>query len=130
MTSLPLGQGTFIWSPLPVELNDRSEVLETLYRYALQQADVTNELIWHKGGDNPGVYGRRLSYKEGDLFIFVSEFAEDVEIEVTNPHTGRTYAFILEQERSVLYHTDLTGTVVNSYRNVTINQRKTTVHSS
>ncbi|MCK9821840.1 hypothetical protein M1769_16765, partial [Komagataeibacter oboediens] len=62
VTSLPLGQGTFIWSPLPVELNDRSEVLETLYRYALQQADVTNELIWHKGGDNPGVYGRRLSY--------------------------------------------------------------------
>ncbi|RQW18771.1 glycoside hydrolase [Bacillus sp. C1-1] len=130
VTSISIGQGTFIWSPLPVELNDRSEVIEALYRYALQQANVTSELIWHKGGENPGVYGRKLSFKEGELFIFVSEFAEDVEVEVTNPITSKTYAFILEQERSVLYHTDLTGTIINSYRDVSINERRTTVHSS
>ncbi|WP_307728751.1 hypothetical protein [Alkalicoccobacillus plakortidis] len=111
-----IGQGTFIWSPLPVELNNRLEPLKELYRFALQQAGVTEELIWNKGGDNPGVYGRRLSFDDGDLYIFVSEFAGDVEVEVTNPVLNKTYSVKLEQERSVLFQTNAAGEIVTTYR--------------
>lgn len=122
VTSLAIGAGTFIWSPLPIELNDRTESLKALYRFAMKQAGIRTELIWNKGGENPGVYGRRLSYENGDLFLFVSEFAGDVEVEITNPRNGKTYSFLLEKERSVLFHTDDAGTVMNTYRAATINE--------
>ncbi|GAF11313.1 hypothetical protein JCM19045_408 [Bacillus sp. JCM 19045] len=103
VTSLAIGAGIFIWSPLPVELNDRNEPIKALYRFALNKAGVTEELVWNKGGENPGVYGRRLAFEDGELFLFVSEFAGDVEIEITNPRTGKTYDFLLEKERSVYF---------------------------
>lgn len=114
--TLTIGQGTFIWSPLPVELNDRVETVKALYGYALQQASIGEELIWEKGGNHPGIYGRRLSFEYGDLYIFVSECAGDVDVEVTNPVLDRTYSVTIEQERSVMFCTDAKGEMVATYR--------------
>lgn len=116
VTLTTIGNGQFIWSPLPLELNNRSETIKALYEFALKQADVTNELIWAKGGENPGIYGRRLSFEEGYLFIFVSEFAGVVNLEVTNPENNQTYSFEIEEERSVLFRTNQEGEVMSVYR--------------
>ncbi|MCD1261003.1 beta-galactosidase [Paenibacillus athensensis] len=112
----PLGQGALIWCPLPVELNERSEPLVQLYAHALAQAGVGAELIWTRGGELPGVYGRKLSFRDGALYVFVSEFAADAEIEVTDPTSGASYAFELESERTVMFATRASGELLAVYR--------------
>jgi len=114
--SYPLGKGTLIWCPLPVELNERTEPLVQLYAHALAQAGVGAELRWTRGGELPGVYGRKLSFRDGALYIFVSEFAADAEIEVTDPASGASYAFELESERTVMFATKTSGELLAVYR--------------
>ncbi|RXZ82559.1 glycoside hydrolase [Paenibacillaceae bacterium] len=109
LTCAELGAGKLIWCPLPVELNEHNEPLEELYRYALQQAGAALELEWLSGGDNPGVYGRKLSFREGALFIFISETAMEEEIEVRDNATGRRYAFTLAPERTVMFAAQANG---------------------
>lgn len=111
-----LGKGKLIWCPLPVELNERGSSLEALYKYALAEAGVKEELIWIKGGELPGIYGRKLSFDEGCLYIFVSEYSVDTELEVKDPDTGRSYAFELEAERTVMFAADREGAVTAVYR--------------
>lgn len=113
--TIPLGKGQIIWSPLPVELNERSEVMRALYQYAIENANVRRELEWIKG-DYPGIYGRKLSFKEGNLFIFVSEFSQDTIVEIKDHETNTRYAFELEKERTVMFTTHLDGSIVTTYR--------------
>lgn len=125
VVEVELGQGRLIWCPLPLELNDRDEPAAALYRYAVATAGVQSELEWQAGGDLPGVYGRKLTFAEGALFVFVSEYAWDTEVKVTDKITGTEYSFILAKERSVLFETDSDGHVVSVYRpdEVTIDAR-------
>ncbi|OAB43927.1 beta-galactosidase [Paenibacillus antarcticus] len=116
VVNIPLGKGRLIWSPLPVELSERNETTTALYRYAINAAGVERELEWISGGKLAGVYGRKLSFATGALFTFVSEYALDAKIEVKDPATGRTYAFVLEQERSVLFATNEAGDLLGVYR--------------
>ncbi|MGF7048627.1 hypothetical protein J2T13_003135 [Paenibacillus sp. DS2015] len=116
VVNIPLGKGRLIWSPLPIELSERSDTTAAIYRYAIDAAGVERELDWLSGGNLPGVYGRKLSFNTGALFTFVSEYALDAKIEVKDPATGRTYAFMLEQERSVLFATDKAGDLLGVYR--------------
>jgi hypothetical protein len=111
-----MGKGSLIWCSTPVELNERSEPIIALYRYAMSKAHVGDELTWLQGGELPGIYGRKLSFREGALMIFVSEYAHDTEIIVADPRSGKSYSFMLEKERSVLFMTDATGQVVSIYR--------------
>ncbi|MRN56258.1 alpha-amylase family protein [Paenibacillus monticola] len=116
VVELPLGKGRLIWCPLPLELNERDEPIVELYRHAVEASGIETELEWVVGGDLPGVYGRKLSFAEGSLYIFVSEYAWDAEIEVRDPDTSISYTFRLEQERSVLFATDMAGQLVSVYR--------------
>lgn len=116
VVNIPLGKGRLIWSPLPVELNDRSDTTAALYRYAMNVARVESDFEWINGGELAGIYGRKLSFATGGLFTFVSEYALDVKIEVKDSATGRTYSFVLEQERSVLFATDIKGDLLGVYR--------------
>ncbi|ASK62208.1 glycoside hydrolase [Virgibacillus phasianinus] len=109
------GKGTIIWCPLPVELNERSEPIIALYEYAIDHAGIPKHLQWRKG-DFPGNYGRKLSFASGSLFIFVSEFARDTPVEVNDPDTNKTYSFLLEAERTVMFATDKEGNVTSVYR--------------
>ncbi|NYE03466.1 hypothetical protein F4694_000185 [Bacillus niacini] len=120
------GKGTIIWSPLPMELNERSASIAALYQYALRNAGISEHLIWNEG-DFPGVYGRKLEFEQGSLFIFVSEFSSDANVSVTDPKPGQTYEFLLESERSVLFAADKTGEIIGIYRGdeVKINARRT-----
>jgi len=116
VTELALGAGRLLWCPLPLELNDRSEPMLALYRQALAAADVQPELEWLAGGSLPGVYGRRLAYEQGALYVFVSEYACDAQIAVRDPRTGRTYRFELARERSVLFAAGADGELLAVYR--------------
>ncbi|MEK3881709.1 beta-galactosidase [Paenibacillus sp. PL2-23] len=120
-----LGQGRLLWCPLPVELNERAEAVETLYRYALETSGVNRELLWLEGGELPGVYGRKLRFGGGSLLLFVSECGFDANVRVEDPHTGAVYAFQLEKERSVMFAVDAAGAVTAVYRpeEVTIQQQ-------
>ncbi|PAV31673.1 glycoside hydrolase [Virgibacillus profundi] len=109
------GKGEIIWSPLPVELNERSEPIIALYEHALKKANISAELDWLEG-DFPGVYGRKLSFENGSLYIFVSEFAEDTPITFRDSITEKSYSFILATERTVMFSTDETGKITNVYR--------------
>ncbi|MEK4451047.1 beta-galactosidase [Paenibacillus sp. FSL L8-0506] len=116
VVNLPLGKGRLLWSPLPVELSERRDTTAALYRYAVNAAFVECDLEWISGGDLAGIYGRKLSFATGALFTFVSEYAQDAKIEVKDSATGRTYSFVLEQERSVLFATDSKGDLLGVYR--------------
>ncbi|GGA14350.1 hypothetical protein GCM10008018_69080 [Paenibacillus marchantiophytorum] len=111
-----LGKGKLIWCPLPIELNERGESIEALYNFALSEAGVEAELTWVKGGQLPGVYGRKLGFEQGSLFIFVSEYSVDTDIEVMDPATGHSYAFELESERTVMFAADSQGKLLAVYR--------------
>lgn len=109
------GKGKIIWSPLPVELNNEKDPMIALYQYAMQKATIKEHLHWIKG-DFPGIYGRKLSFPNGKLFIFVSEFGEDCDIEIEDPKTKKTYAFTLEKERTVMFATNKSGDIRQVYR--------------
>lgn len=114
--TVSLGAGQFIWCPLPVELNERWEPIQALYKEAIQAAGAEQELEWLKGAGLPGVYGRKLTFNEGSLYIFVSEYGASAELEVRDPVTGTAYAFTLERERTVMFTTDGDGRVRTVYR--------------
>jgi hypothetical protein len=116
LVEIKLGKGSVIWCPLPLELNHRTETLKEVYQYALDMAGAAKELEWISGGELPGVYGRKLTFEQGQLFIFVSEYGIPATVSVRNPDTGSIYTFMLESERSVLFATDRQGGLLSVYR--------------
>lgn len=116
MVQVPLGKGSVLWSPLPVELNGRDEPLAALYRYATEIAGIHSELTWLAGGDCAGVYGRKLAFAKGSLYVFVSEYAVSTPVHVRDTATGLSYEFVLESGRSVLFATDEDGQLLAVYR--------------
>jgi hypothetical protein len=120
LQAVKIGKGELVWCPLPVELNVRKEVLEKLYAFAMEKAGLTRDLEWIEGGENRGVYGRKLSFDKGDLFVFVSEFAADTPIAVKDRKTKNTYRFILERGRVVVFATNSEGQFIASLRDISI----------
>jgi len=116
VVDIPLGKGRLIWSPLPVELNERLDTVARLYRYAIDAAGCESGLEWLQGGDIAGVYGRKLRFKNGFLYVFVSEFAWNVNVKVKDTDSKASYAFTLEKERSVLFAADAQGNLISVYR--------------
>lgn len=116
------GKGHIIWCPVPVELNDRNDPIIALYQHALNKAGVAETMTWLQG-DIPGIYGQKLTFDQGRLFIFVSEFSADQTVKFTDPMTHKTYEFLLEKERTVMFMADQEGDLVKTYRpdEVTIN---------
>lgn len=114
--TVPLGAGRFIWCPLPVELNERWEPIQALYSEAMQAAAVSPELEWLKGGGLPGIYGRKLAFERGSLYIFISEYGVTTDIEVRDPDSGAAYRFPLERERTVMFTADPQGQIQTVYR--------------
>lgn len=111
-----VGRGKLIHCPLPVELGEGPEPCEALYRYALEAAGVKQELEWLSGGGNAGIFGRKQAFREGALFVFVSESAVPENVAVKDPATGCVYRFELEPERSVMFAVSGEGKLVATYR--------------
>ncbi|CAH1200561.1 hypothetical protein PAECIP111893_01449 [Paenibacillus plantiphilus] len=116
IVDVPLGAGLLLWCPLPVELNERSETIAALYRYAASAAKCSSEMEWISGGELLGIYGNKLTFAGGSLYVFVSEFARDAEIAIKDSRTNKMYSFKLASERSVLFATDAEGCIASVYR--------------
>lgn len=110
-----IGKGKLIWSPFPIELNERNEPLIALYNHAIAESNISPHLEWIEG-DYPGIYGRKLSLEDADLFVFVSEFGEDTTVKIKNPVNQVIFEFVLEAERSVPFATDRVGNIIGTYR--------------
>lgn len=115
-----VGAGTLLWCPLPVELSEQSDVVIALYRHAVTKAGIQPWLRWCKGQDKRGVYGGKLPFDNGALYVFVSEHADAVDVCVQDGASGRTYTCTVEAQRSALFAVDQTGAVIASYRQVPI----------
>lgn len=116
LRAYPLGRGTLLWCPLPIELNERGEAMRAVYEHALRMAGIAAELVWERGGDLAGLYGRKLRFADGALYVFVSEYGEDADVAVADPDTGKRYAFTVKRERSVLFFANADGAVEAVYR--------------
>lgn len=116
LVDVKLGAGRLLWSPLPVELNDRIDAISALYRHALELSAADTGLIWNQGGEHSGVYGRKVTFEEGALFVFGSEQSWDANVEVKDPSTGLIYSFVLEADRSILFAVDASGDLLSVYR--------------
>ncbi len=123
LIEVEIGKGRLLWCPLPVELNERTDVLTALYRKALSHAGVEEELEWIKGGEFPGIYGRKLIFQDGYLYTFVSEYAVNTNIKIKDTATNQVFQFNLEKERSVLFATDKQGNIIASYRDQEIKKQ-------
>ncbi|MFC3802186.1 beta-galactosidase [Cohnella sp. GCM10012308] len=117
----PLGAGKLLWCPLPLELNERTDTLQALYAAALQEAQAgIGAMAWEEGGDHPGVYGTKLTFKHGSLYIFISESGADCEVAIRDGETS--YRFTVPSERSVLFATDAQGGLIATYRDTVVSQ--------
>ncbi|MFD2334521.1 beta-galactosidase [Cohnella sp. GCM10020058] len=117
----PLGAGKLLWCPLPLELNERTDTLQALYAAALQEAQAgCGAMAWVEGGDHPGVYGTKLTFKHGSLYIFISESGADCEVAIRDGETS--YRFTVPSERSVLFATDTQGGLIATYRDTVVSQ--------
>jgi len=115
-----IGKGQLLWCALPLELSDQLDALVQLYRYALGEASVTEQLIWHQGQSFRGLYGRKLQFSAGALYVFVSEHAGTAAVEVEDTETGRRYCFDASDQRSVLFAVNRSGDIIASYRKVAV----------
>jgi hypothetical protein len=116
LQTFSIGLGQLLWSPLPIELNQRNESLKAVYQSVLTSAGVGKDMDWVEGGQLHGVYGKKMQFGSGQLYIFVSEYAHDVNISVKNDLLGIRYSFKLSSERSVIFATDLQGNLTSTYR--------------
>ncbi|TYP69504.1 beta-galactosidase [Paenibacillus methanolicus] len=112
----PVGRGRVIWCGLPVELGERTEAIARLYEHALAEAGVKRELEWLEGGDNAGLYGKKLRFADGALYIFVSEYAYPAAVAVRDPEHGGTYRLELAPGRIAMFAAGRDGEIRQTYR--------------
>jgi hypothetical protein len=74
----PLGRGSVVWSPLPVELAESPDPTAALYRFALKQAKVTPELS--VGATDPPVLVLPTMFEDVLFITCVSETSRDTEL--------------------------------------------------
>ncbi|MBM7572999.1 beta-galactosidase [Aquibacillus albus] len=111
-----VGKGKVLWCSLPIELNNNDEPLKGVYQKALKTADVQSGLEWIKGYELAGVYGRRVDFEGGSLFVFVSEDSFDNELTIKDKKTNKVYEFTVESDRTVMFATNRNGIVTAVYR--------------
>jgi hypothetical protein len=90
--SVTSGKGSFLWSPLPLELSDDHEPVVAIYRKALAAASLAPVL--GAAGDHHGILVRAVTYAEAVLAIVVNETSRSAGLALTQRATG--YSFPVE----------------------------------
>jgi hypothetical protein len=108
------GDGTIIWSPLPVELAHQVEPTVALYRYALAHAGI--EPVVSVADPDPGTLVYPAVFKNAVLFGLVSELGSPVRLRFTHTETGREIQLAMPAGRAALVLVDRTnGELLGSY---------------
>lgn len=98
------GQGTIIWSPLPVELSDSIEPTVALYNFALKQANI--KPIYTVEKSDPSVLIRPTLFSTAVLYTLVSESSQDKEIRFIHNETQAPISVKIPAQRTVLLIVD------------------------
>lgn len=115
LTQIEIGRGRILWCPLPLELNQRSDTLEAIYRKAVQTAKVSAPWQWI-GEAQPGVFLQKQSFADCNLWIAVSESSRDSQLAWQDQTTSRSYQTTLAAGRALLLLTDHSGNVMHTLR--------------
>ena len=113
------GKGSIIWSGIPVEVGDNIDAAVSLYEFAVNYAQVKPDFEWI-AGKNPGILGKKLRFEVGSVYVFVSEYAYDDDIKITDAESDKTYSFTVPANRAALFAIDKRGDIVKSYRDIVI----------
>lgn len=109
----PVGQGGFIWSPLPLEVGESFGPLVALYRFALKQAGVSP--LFRVDPDTPSILVLPSLFAEDTLYTFVSESDRDTQIRFRDMETRTQLALTVPAQRAVLVLIDRkSGKVIGS----------------
>lgn len=109
-----IGSGKVIWCPASVELNKNLKVIGDLYRFVLRDAKVQRDFLWKKGR-GPGIFARKIIFKEGYIMVFISEMNVDRELEVIDRSTQMMLSFILPADRVRMLAFDNNNKLIDSY---------------
>lgn len=112
--TLHFGKGRVVWSMLPVELSDTDSASEAIYHQAAKLAKVKPAFQWV--GGHVGIFGKKLSFENGALFVFVSEGSDDQKAEIEDASNCIHYRLCVEAGRCALFAVDRDGEIVSSYR--------------
>jgi hypothetical protein len=97
---IPHGKGLLIVTSLPVEFAEGHAATAFVYKAALQRAGVqapfTNKTGYH------GVLIRPTVFADSVLYLFMSESAQDQQVDITDKVTGAHLAFTMPAQRSRL----------------------------
>lgn len=121
VVQIPYGNGQIVWCNLPLELNDNHELIRAFYSYTLDCAGYVSDIEMARF--EPGIMLRKLVFSETEasLFVVVSENGVDTPVQFTDRKTCVTYQFTLEAGRAALFLCRSDGSVLCSYRDLTIN---------
>jgi hypothetical protein len=113
--TIPTGNGTIIWSPLPVELAHQVEPTVALYRYALSQAGI--EPVFRISDPDPGVLVYPTVFENAALFGVVSELGSQYDLRFTHKESGTEVELAMPAQRATLLLLNRRdGRVLGSYR--------------
>lgn len=116
---IPLGKGTVLWCPVPVENSDSPEVVEAVYQEAVSTAGVTVPFAWETAKKR-GILLKKLGFEKGAVYVAVSERSSEEELAFRDTETGVGYRFRLPAGRAFLFAADEAGRVLKSYRNLPV----------
>lgn len=107
-----LGKGKLLFSTLPLELNDRSEALVPVYRYALKQAGVSPTYTTIL--PDPGILICPTRFPEATLYVLTSESTRG-EVNFKDVRSGKSFHGTLAPGRAALLLVGTDGALKASY---------------
>lgn len=99
-----LGEGTIIWSPVPVENSESAESLSAYYAFALKNAGITQQFSANK--KDASILLLPQNFERHVLYTLVSETNEDASIEFSHGKSGITHTVVLPAQEAVLLIVD------------------------
>ncbi|MBB5190113.1 hypothetical protein HNQ50_000823 [Silvimonas terrae] len=116
LIEIPSGKGRILWCPLPLELNQRTDTLEALYRKAMTRSGVSAPWRW-QGEPPAGIFLQKQDLANGALWIAISETSQDATLHWTDLTTQRSYRTHLAAGRALLLASDPDGNILRSLNN-------------
>ena len=114
LLTVPRGTGVLLWCPLPVELSDRPEPLNALYRQAASLAGCRR--IYERTSPSPALIILPAIFADTALYACVSETDRDLEAVFTHLETRTRYSERVPAQQAVMLLIDRrSGAVVARY---------------
>ncbi len=108
----PLGKGRVLFSPLPLELNDNTQAVGDIYRYALKTAGVVP--AYSTALADPGILICPTRFPHATLYVLTSESSQR-EVRFRDGASGKEFEGSLTPGRAALLLVGEDGSLLASY---------------